>query len=155
MATILAGFDRAVQGAALVLLVALLTAVSLGVVTRALDDPLIWTDEVSRFLMIWLAVAGWLLASRHRAHIRIRYFADKLPPGGRRALEFVLQLAVAIFGALVAWHGYFLVTRNFELEATTLPVSMSVMYAPLVLAGAVTCIQALSEAAATLREGGG
>ena len=149
---LLAAFDRAVAVAALWLLVALLVVVTLGVITRALDDPLIWTDEVSRFLMIWLACAGWLLATRHRAHIRIRYFADLLPAVPKRAVEFTLQAAVAVFGALVVRHGWTLVLRNLELEATTLPIPMAVMYAPLVLAGLVTLVQALSECLETLRQ---
>ena len=149
---LLAAFDRAVAVAALWLLVALLVVVTLGVITRALDDPLIWTDEVSRFLMIWLACAGWLLATRHRAHIRIRYFADLLPAVPKRAVEFTLQAAVAMFGALVARHGWTLVLRNLELEATTLPIPMAVMYAPLLLAGLVTLVQALSECLETLRQ---
>lgn len=151
MRRLVVGFDQTVKLAALVLLVVLLGVITLGVVSRGIGDPLIWTDELSRFLMIWLAVAGWLLASRHQAHIRIRYFAQKLPPSGQRVVEFLLQLGVAGFGALVAWQSWFLVLRNIELEATTLPISMSVMYAPLVLAGVVTLIQALSDAAGTLR----
>ncbi len=134
------GFDRTVALAALVLL-----AVLLGVVTRAWGDPLIWTDEVSRFLMAWLACAGWLLASRHRGHIRIRYFADTLPLRPRRAVEFALQAAVALFGALVVRHGWTLTLRNLDLEATTVPVPIAVMYMPLLIAGAVTMVQALAE----------
>ena len=142
---LIGGIDAALRGAALVLLVALLVVVSLGALTRSLDDPLIWTDEVARFLMIWLAVCGWLVASRRRAHIRIRYFASKLPAAAHRAVEVALQAGMALFGALTAWFGYALVARNLDIEATTIPVSMSVMYAPIVLAGAGTTAQALKE----------
>jgi len=98
--------DAALAFAAALLLCLLLLCVSLGVVTRALGDPLIWTDEVARFLMIWLAVLGWLLASRKRVHIRIRFFVDRLPAILRPTVERVLLLAVALFGALTAWYGY-------------------------------------------------
>jgi TRAP-type C4-dicarboxylate transport system permease small subunit len=148
---LLRGFDAVLRGAALVLLVALLVVVSLGALTRSLGDPLIWTDEVARFAMIWLAVCGWLLASRRRAHIRIRYFVDKLPGTPRRATEAVLQAAVALFGALTAWFGFALVARNLDIEASTIPVSMSVMYFPVVLAGVITTVQALAELLAAAR----
>ena len=149
---LLVGFDRAVAVAALLLLLALLSVVTLGVITRAMGDPLVWTDEVSRFLMIWLACAGWLLASRKRAHIRIRYFADKLPGLPRRGVEFVVQAAVALFGFLVARHGWTLFLRNLDLEATTIPVPIAVMYAPLLVAGVVTMLQALSECVEVARQ---
>jgi TRAP-type C4-dicarboxylate transport system permease small subunit len=143
--------DAALAFAAALLLCLLLLCVSLGVVTRALGDPLIWTDEVARFLMIWLAVLGWLLASRKRIHIRIRFFVDRLPAILRPTVERVLLLAVALFGALTAWYGYDLVKRNLDITATTVPLPMSVVYLPIVLAGLVTLAQALGEAAESLR----
>ena len=137
--------DQAIQLASIALLVLLLICVTLGVVTRGLNDPLIWTDEVSRFLMVWLAVLGWLLASRRRAHIRIRVFAQLLPAAGRRVVEIAVQLSVAVFGALIAWYGRDLIARNLDIEATTVPLPMAVFYAPIVLAGIVTLLQALGE----------
>jgi TRAP-type C4-dicarboxylate transport system permease small subunit len=143
--------DRAAAVVACVLVVALLVCVSLGVVTREAGSPLIWTDELSRFLMVWLAVLGWVLASRNRLHVRIRYFQDLLPQRAHKATEIVIQAALAIFGALVCIYSVGLVLKNHDLEATTLPLSMSWLYAPLVLAGAVTAAQGVVELAAAIR----
>jgi TRAP-type transport system small permease protein len=145
------GLDAALAFAAALLLCLVLLCVSLGVVTRAVGDPLIWTDEVARVLMIWLAVLGWILASRKRVHIRIRFFVDRVPAALRPSVEITLLLAVALFGALTAWYGSDLVKRNLDINATTIPVSMSVVYLPIVLAGLVTLVQALGEAAERLR----
>lgn len=145
------------QGAALLccgLVVALLGCVSLGVVTRSLGDPLIWTDELSRFLMVWLAVFGWIVACRKRIHVRIRYFEDRLGLRVQHVVEFALQLAVAVFGALVCVYSVALVLKNRDLHATSLPLSMAWMYAPMVLAGLVTAVQgALESVAALLHRG--
>src|SRR6267142_5612112 len=99
MATLraLAGaFDKASAVVCCALVTALLVCVALGVVTRALGEPLIWTDELSRFLMVWLAVFGWILASRKRIHVRIRYFQDHLPARVHKAVELFIQLAVTL-----------------------------------------------------------
>jgi TRAP-type C4-dicarboxylate transport system permease small subunit len=144
-------FDRAARFACCALVAALLGCVSLGVVTRSLGEPLIWTDELSRFLMVWLAVFGWIAASRKRIHVRIRFFQDLLPPRAHKATELAIQLAVTLFGALIAAYGAGLIGRNADLEATTLPISMAWMYAPMVLAGAVTALQGASELAEALR----
>jgi TRAP-type C4-dicarboxylate transport system permease small subunit len=139
------GFDRAVAVACCVLVIALLGCVALGVVTRALRTPFIWTDELSRFLMIWLAVFGWIVASRKRLHVRIRFFQDLLPRTAHRGVELALQLAVTLFGALVFVYSVVLVQKNHDLEATTLPISIAWMYVPMVLAGAVTAAQGARE----------
>lgn len=140
-----AGVDRALRWSTFGLIAALLVCVMLGVITRALRDPFIWTDEVSRFLMIWLACFGWMLASRRRAHIRIRFFQDLLSKRAGRYSEIVIQCAVLVLGALLFWYGVDLVVRNHDLEALTIPISMSWLYVPIVIAGLVTLVQAASE----------
>jgi len=131
---------------------ALLACVSLGVVTREMGAPLIWTDELSRFLMVWLAAFGWMVASRKRIHVRIRYFQDRLPRSAHKAVEIAIQAALVVFGVLVTFYSVGLVAKNHDLEATTLPLSMSWMYAPLVLAGAITAIQGAIELAGAARD---
>lgn len=138
-------FDRAATFLACVLVALLLGCVALGVVTRTLNAPLIWTDELSRFLMVWIAVFGWILASRRRIHVRIRYFQDLLPATLHGSVEVLFQVALIAFGALVAWYGVALVAKNLDLEATTLPLSMAWMYVPIVVAGVVTALQGAAE----------
>jgi len=137
--------DRVTAGAAMLLLVSLMATVLLGVVTRAIGEPLIWTDEVSRLLMVWLAAFGWILACRRRGHIRIRFFRDLLPPRAWRVAEIAMQCAVAFFGALILWFGAALVMRNLDLAATTIPISIAWIYVPIGLAGSVTLAQSLGE----------
>jgi len=144
-------FDKASLFVCCALVSALLGCVSLGAVTRSLGEPLIWTDELSRFLMVWLAVFGWIVASRKRIHVRIRFFQDRLPHRTHQATELAIQSAITLFGALVTAYSVGLIGKNYELEATTLPISMAWMYAPMVLGGAITALQGASEVIETLR----
>jgi len=150
IARLRAAFDLAIQWIAFGLIGTLLVVVMLGVVTRALGDPLIWTDEASKFLMVWCAVFGWLLATRRRAHIRIRFFHDLLPRDAWRAAEAVIQGLVALLGILVGWFSVDLVRRNADMSALTLPLSLAWIYVPMLLAGTVTFAQAAVDAAAAL-----
>src|ERR1700722_3339258 len=138
-------FDRLIGAIACFILLALLLCVTLGVVTRALDDPLVWSDEVSRFLMIWLTVFGWILAARRRAHVRIRFFQDLLPKQAWKVAEIVIQLALFIFGLGIMSYSVGLALRSLDLEATTVQLCFAWMYPPMILPGAVTAAQALSE----------
>jgi TRAP-type transport system small permease protein len=144
-------FDKASLFVCCALVSALLGCVSLGAVTRSLGEPLIWTDELSRFLMVWLAVFGWIVASRKRIHVRIRFFQDRLPQRAHQATELAIQSAMMLFGALVTAYSVGLIGKNYELEATTLPISMAWMYAPMVLGGTITALQGASEVIETLR----
>lgn len=135
---------------------ALLTAVVLiGVVSRALGDPYAWTDELSRLLMVWLAMFGWMLASRRHAHIRIRFFHDLLPPTAWAIAEAIMQFSVVLFGLLVVVYGVELVERNSDVEAISMPIAMMWFYVPLVVAGAMAAVQAAADIADVLRRGSG
>jgi len=147
----LRAFDGAATFVACALVVALLAVVALGVATRSLGEPLIWTDEMSRILMVWLAAFGWVLASRRQLHVRIRFFQGLLAPPLQRAVEILIQLAVTVFGLLICGYGIGLVVRNHDLEATTMPISMAWLYVPIVLAGIVTAVQGAREAWRVLR----
>lgn len=135
--------DLALQGLAALLVTALLATVTAGVVSRALNRPFSWTDEASGFLMVWLACSGWMIATRRGAHIRIRFFMDHMAPKVQKSAEVLIQLAMLLLGAVVAWKSVHLVMTNSDVEAMTLPISTAWMYAALLPAGVLTSAQAL------------
>ncbi len=138
--------DAALAIAAAMLLAALLATVSIGVVTRGLGSPVAWSDELARYLLVWLAFAGWMLAARRHSHIRIEVFVARLPPRLRQAAEIGTQLVVAVFGIALAWYGWALIGRNMDVEAISLPVPQAVLYMPLLPAGLVIALLALADA---------
>ena len=146
-------FDRALKVVAATFVVILLTTVTSGIVMRALNHPLSWTEEASGFLMVWLACLGWMIASRHASHIRIRFFLDMMPRQAKRSTEIVLQLGVALLGGVIAWQSIHLMRVNSDIEATTMPVVVAWMYVPLLPAGLVTLVQALAQAWTQIRRG--
>jgi TRAP-type C4-dicarboxylate transport system permease small subunit len=139
------------QCAAGALVVSLLSTVTAGVVSRALNHPLSWTDEASGYLMVWLACLGWMIATRQQAHIRIRFLQDKLPDQPWRWTEAAIQIGLAVFGAVIAWYSIHLIRTNSDIEAMALPVSVAWMYVPLLPAGLMTLAQALVELLTQLR----
>ena len=141
--------DRLTQAVAVLSMLALLTCVVLGVVSRQLNAPLAWTDEVAQMFLVWAAVAGWMIALRHRSHIRITMLVDLLPPRARAAAEIAIQLCVVAFGALLLRHGFGLIERSWDIEAISLPISSAIIYLPLpalalalILQGAAQAIEA-------------
>ena len=137
--------DRLLQLAAGALVVVLLGTVVAGIVSRALNHPLSWTDEASGFLMVWLACLGWMIATRQGAHIRIRVFQDLLPLRPWRGIEVAIQAATALLGAVIAGYSVHLIRSNSDIEALALPLSTAWMYVPMLPAGLLTLVQALIE----------
>ena len=46
-----------------------------------LGEPLVWSDELARYLFVWASFLGWIIAARRRSHLAI----DMARCGCRRA----------------------------------------------------------------------
>jgi TRAP-type C4-dicarboxylate transport system permease small subunit len=155
LSSLLVWADRLLMAVAGLVVAVLLGTVTAGVVSRALNHPLSWTDEASGFLMVWLACLGWMLATRHGAHIRIRVFQDMLPRTPWRTTEVAILAAAALLGAIVSWYSVHLIRTNADMEALSLPISAAWLFVPLLPAGVVTLTQALADLVVVLRRGAG
>ena len=74
------------------------------------NESFAWTEEISIFLMIVLALVAGSAAVERNAHIRIEYFADGGSPARRRALArfgafmvFLLFLLIAVLSTRTLW----------------------------------------------------
>jgi TRAP-type transport system small permease protein len=145
--TLIRTLDLILKSLAAIAAAGLTVCVLLGIASRALNDPFGWTEELSRFFMVWVAMLGWILASRRRAHIRVRFFHDLLPRFWWTMAEIVMQLGVVLFGLVVVVTAAELIERNHDVEATSVPLAMMWIYVPLALAAAVATAQAFADIA--------
>jgi len=141
--------DWLTQAVAVVSMLALLTCVVLGVASRQLNAPLAWTDEVAQMFLVWAAIAGWMIALRHRSHIRITMLVDLLPARARVATEIAIHLCVVALGVLLLRYSPGVIERSWDIEAISLPISSAIIYLPLpalavalILQGAAQAIEA-------------
>ena len=142
--------DRSLEAAAVILMLAMLSVVVAGVVFRALGSPLVWTDELAQYLLVWLGLIGWMIASRRRNHIRITVFLDKLPDTLRRAVEVAIHLAIVGFATVLIWQSHGLIQRNIDIEAVTLPFPSALLYVLLPLLGLVLIVEAVADIRAAI-----
>jgi len=77
------------------------------------DQSFAWTEEVSVFLMIVLALVGASVAFARNHHIRIEFFANRAKPKTQRLLAelaawfgALMFFALAILSARLVWDQY-------------------------------------------------
>lgn len=89
------------------LLAASCTLVFVNVVGRYLFGvSFAWAEEVSRYMMIWLAFLAAGLALREGAHIAVENLPDALPRPLAVAVRAAALLLMAGFIALIGWLGW-------------------------------------------------
>jgi TRAP-type C4-dicarboxylate transport system permease small subunit len=76
------------------------------VVTRyALNFSIVWVEELTRYMMVWVGFLGSGLVLRLGAHIAVDTFQDRLPPAGARAMRAFIVLLLGITFAAMVWLG--------------------------------------------------
>ena len=83
------------------------------------DGSFAWTEEISVFLMILLAMVAGSAAVARDLHIRIEYFADRGNARRRKALARFGSLMVALLFALICALSMRVVYDDFRFEETS------------------------------------
>ncbi|MGB1170966.1 MAG: TRAP transporter small permease [Flavobacteriaceae bacterium] len=66
-----------------------------------LANPSSFTDELARYLMIWLGVMGTAYVSGKKLHVAIDILPDKLSPKRQVKLKKIINLIIILFATLI------------------------------------------------------
>ena len=116
-----------------------------------LGDPLTWSDELARYLFVWCAFLGWIIAARRRSHLAIGSLPERASPRVRALLALFAAAAALVFAAVLGFYGTRITLRNIDVDTTTLFFTMGVVYAIVPLATLAVALHALADARAALR----
>jgi TRAP-type C4-dicarboxylate transport system permease small subunit len=116
-----------VCGAALLLLV---VTVSWQVFSRyVLNDPSSWTDELSRYTMVWLGLLGASYLFGIKAHLAITLLAHSIPSKMNHFLQFFINMVILTFVILAMFKGGItLVGRTMSQLTPALQIPMAYVY---------------------------
>lgn len=106
-----------------------------------LNDPILWTEEAARYLMIWMALIAASISMKRREHVSMQLLVGKLPPFIRRIMETLTSLAVAYFLYVLTREGIVMVLSARSQISPALGVSMFWPLLSVPLAGALTLAQ--------------
>lgn len=87
-----------------VLLVAIVTVTFIQVLFRYVFQlSLAWTEELARFIFMWLASLGAAYAFKTRSHFALRFIADKFSDTGQKILAALVTLLMSGFLLVFIW----------------------------------------------------
>src|SRR6266852_2565957 len=84
----------------------LVVPVSLQIISRytGLIPSYIWTEELSRFLFIWMVMLGAMIGIREGTHFEVDVWPD-LAPKPTALLRIVSNVFVLVFALVFVWWG--------------------------------------------------
>lgn len=105
-----------------------------------LQSPSSVTDELARYLLIWVGLLGAAFATGKKMHLAIDIIPSRLGPGAQKGLNVAINLVVITFALLVMVVGgiklvYITLTLNQISAALSMPLGY--VYAVLPLSGII------------------
>jgi TRAP-type C4-dicarboxylate transport system permease small subunit len=144
---------RVVDALAIATFAGMFGCVLVQVVLRyAFDRPLVWSDELARYLFVWCAFLGWIIAARRRSHLAISVLPDRCGPHGRALFGLVASAAALAFAVLLLFYGIRITARNLDIGTVALFFSFGVVYAIVPLAAFAVGIYAVVDAIAAWQQ---
>jgi TRAP-type transport system small permease protein len=99
-------YARLLRGLLAIAVGVLIFPVSMQIFSRytALIPSYIWTEEMARFLFVWMIMIGAMLGIREGSHFEVDIW-PRLSPRPQAALRLVSNLAVLGFALVFVWAG--------------------------------------------------
>ena len=148
MQSVLSPLDKFLRGMLIVLMAAMVFSVTWQVVSRYLfASPSSWTEEVARFLLIWIGTLGAAYAFRTNMHIGLDLLPKKLTGVAARNLHWFTLAVIIVFAATVlVFGGGSLVYLTWDLRqySAVLGLPISFVYSVIPLTGLLIVIYSIA-----------
>lgn len=135
MAIIIRLINKAEDSFLVLILTTMIVLAVVQIVFRNLmGEGIVWIDPLLRMLVLWVSLAGAIVASRTDNHIRIDLFSRYLPRAWLMAIRRLVYSITVIVCAIIAWHSARFVLSEYEYGSTafgSLPVWAAALIIPL------------------------
>jgi len=116
----------------------------------ALNNAIAWSEEASKYLMVWLTFLGAPIALRQAAHINIDLLVKLFPPRGRQAFYLAINIIIIITMGILVWKGWEFAELGARQVASSFSLPMVWMYVAVPIGSALTCLVAIELALKSL-----
>lgn len=145
--------DKTIEyvGSGLLLVVTLISIVQV-VLRYFFNYAILWGEEGSRFLFIWVVMLGTVLGLSQGKHMIIEVIPNHLPKKVAAWIALPLQLLALVFLGVVAFKGIALLSLTQNDYYVTLPFPVMYAYLAVVAGAALMIFYWLFEIAATIHD---
>ena len=137
-----------------VVLAALVIIITVEVVSRWLNIAMPWTDEMARYLLIWMTFLGCSLALASGTHLSVDFIVKMFPKNGQKVLNILTRVLIIVFFGIIMVYGTKLSITAINTKSTALHWSMGMVYSILPLSGVLSVFYAVLDIVRILRGDG-
>ena len=112
------------------------------IICRTWFTALSWSDEVTRYLLIWSTFLGASVVYLHSGHITVTLVQDAVSPKAAKALRVLVHvICFALFAVLLHYSTRYCI--KLKKTATAMPIKMKYIYSCIPVSMAIMMVHAL------------
>ncbi|MGJ9383128.1 TRAP transporter small permease [Salipaludibacillus sp. CF4.18] len=121
--------NRIVENLTCTLFVVMVLLVFLQIVSRVLfSSSFAWTEELARYLMIWITFLGASVGFQYSSHISVEYFINKFKPRYAKWMQVTASTACLIFLSVLLIKGIDIIDRSMIQKSASLRIPIGFIY---------------------------
>ena len=121
--------DRVVDVTVVLLMIFIVVVVFLQVFSRyVLNCPLTWSEELARYLFIWIVFTAAAVVFRENKHMSVDFLIMNFPDTLRKKIDFVSKLLIAAFLLIMIIASPSIISLTMRQTSPTLSIPMGVIY---------------------------
>lgn len=95
----------------------------------AIGAPLTWSEELARYLQIWMVMLGSATMMRKGGHLAIDLVTASLPAKVKRVTDVIVFISIIVFFGIVCYQGVLVTVNAASQTSPALNMPMSYVYA--------------------------
>jgi len=108
-----------------------------------LHQPIYWSEEFPRFILIWLTFLGSAIAMKNRSHLSISLLTNRLAVQKRIWVQFFANLLSLLFISIVVWGGIIITILTMPNRTAALQMPTGLVYLAVPVGGIIMIIYLL------------
>ncbi len=117
-----------------------------------LNDPLSWSEELGRYMFVWISFIGAAVGVRYRVHLGVDLLEKMVTPRAYRYLAVLVSLIVQIFLVIVVYQGWDILKVVHFQKSASMGIPMTYPYAAVPVGALLMLINSLRVSWAILKE---
>ena len=149
--SLLKGLDELLNWILALIMTVMLVVVSAQVWYRfVLNNPLAWSEEVARYLFVWISFLGSAVGVRMNVHLGIDLIDKVLSPRGRKIMTVAVNLLIQIFLVVVIFWGIKILKVVQFQKSASMGIPMTYPYLAVPMGAALMLLNSLRNTWAAL-----
>ncbi len=152
------GLDLLIKRIVFLTIVGMIVSISLQIIFRVFFESLTWTEELSRYLLVWSTFLGATMAYKRGMHISVTFVIDAFPSRFKKIVTVSSIVLSLVFFVISINFGIKLMTVQIFQISPALRLPMRWVYVGIPISFFIMLIHGLTAALEELlknKEGGG